>query len=142
MVLHDIVDPDVPGSANGAEWTFGPQPPRISAAATLASAAVAARRTCRPLFIERTLDIRGDVRASVNHVGLVQNEHQVLFARDVGRGGASLIDQRLEQLVLLVGDELVELGEDLALVGVVLGLRDFGASRVAAASLRIGSSSY
>ena len=54
------------------EWTLGPQPPRISAAATLASAAVAARRTFRPLFIERILDIRGDVRASVDHVGLVE----------------------------------------------------------------------
>jgi hypothetical protein len=72
------------------------------------------------------MDIGRDVRSPIDYVGAIDDEYQVLLTRDLCGRGARLIDQRLEQLILLVGDGLVELLIDLLFVGRGFRLGDLG----------------
>ena len=82
----------------------------------------------RLLLGERILDIRRDVRSSVNHVGAIDHEQQLLARRNIGGRTLRLIHQRFEELILFVGDRLVELLVDLLLVGVASACATLGAN--------------
>ena len=114
-----------------------PHPPsELAVAETAAAKATKARR----LFREFILDIRSDVRPPVDDIGAVDDEQQLLLAGYVGGRALRLVDERLEQLVLFVGDRLIELLVDLLLIGSRSSPARASARRALAASSRTGSS--
>ena len=104
VALDQLVHADVADGARSAVLA----PRRLQPART-SPASASARPSARlePDLLERARDIARDVRAAVDHVALVDDQDQPVLVGDVRDDGARLVDQRIDQLMLLVGDGLL-----------------------------------